>query len=562
MRWMHRCLDNRRGWLLVAACVVSLLLATSALADQAEPTGSDLTTTETAALLEALNDDFEVIPLRDGYLLVPSSENARYRSIEVFPGGVEIDRRQVSRASLIDTVGDDLAGSILRLAGLSNAGDAPATTESAEAAASAEATASAESSEPAAADDEAPPVEQVVVERNLIDIEESGAQVETTLGERDEADLDTDAAEVRSVVRTRRSDARVSVGGYQYIEANESVEAAVVIGGSLEIDGEVRGDAVAVGGSVSVDGDVDGTVVSVGGSVELGPEAHVHDDVVSVGGRVRAHPEAIIDGEITEVSVSPLVGDWDWGFGNWDLRPGGWFAFGWGDVFDLASNAIALLVLALLFTLILRRFVEGASATVSDNPFGAFTVGLVALIAVSTVFPVVLFVLTVSVIGIPVVILLTPIVVLALLAALILGYAASAHAIGRMASRRLGTELPGALMLVLLGVILIQSVSILGEVMSIFGWPLGLVAFALILFGFLLKAGAWITGFGALLIHLANERNRRRAAREVTWDQPVAATAPVATPYAGWGEPETGAGTAPVPSVTPMDGDSRAWSDE
>jgi hypothetical protein len=79
---------------------------------------------------------------------------------------------------------------------------------------------------------------------------------------------------------------RVMVGSSLVIEANEEVEQAVVIDGSLTIKGKVRGDATVIGGSLVVEpgGKVGGEVVSIGGSIDVRPGAEVGGDKVSIGG--------------------------------------------------------------------------------------------------------------------------------------------------------------------------------------------------------------------------------------------------------------------------------------
>ncbi|MBI5546372.1 MAG: STN domain-containing protein, partial [Deltaproteobacteria bacterium] len=57
------------------------------------------------------------------------------------------------------------------------------------------------------------------------------------------------------------------------------------VGGSVKVaEGETVQSAVAVGGSVEVDGTVLQDAVAVGGSVKLGPKAVVNGDAVSIGG--------------------------------------------------------------------------------------------------------------------------------------------------------------------------------------------------------------------------------------------------------------------------------------
>jgi len=86
-------------------------------------------------------------------------------------------------------------------------------------------------------------------------------------------------------------DNKVQFGKSMHIEANEVVGDAVVIGGSLRIDGRVRGDAVAVGGSVTIEqsGIVNGDAAAIGGTVEVKPGGKLDGEKTTVGGLLNLH---------------------------------------------------------------------------------------------------------------------------------------------------------------------------------------------------------------------------------------------------------------------------------
>jgi len=81
---------------------------------------------------------------------------------------------------------------------------------------------------------------------------------------------------------------RVQVGKSLRIEAEEEVDEAVVVGGSLTVAGVVHDDAVAVGGSVTLEPGalVEGNAVAVGGTVDVQPGATLHGDRVGIGGPI------------------------------------------------------------------------------------------------------------------------------------------------------------------------------------------------------------------------------------------------------------------------------------
>jgi hypothetical protein len=88
--------------------------------------------------------------------------------------------------------------------------------------------------------------------------------------------------------RGSRGPERVVFGHSLNIGADETVDKAVAIGGSLTIAGHVRRDAVAIGGSVTLlpNARVEGDVVSIGGEVSVAEGATVEGDYVSLGGAI------------------------------------------------------------------------------------------------------------------------------------------------------------------------------------------------------------------------------------------------------------------------------------
>ncbi len=79
---------------------------------------------------------------------------------------------------------------------------------------------------------------------------------------------------------------RVVMGSDTVIEAGDVVDDLVVIMGSAEVAGHVRGDAVAVGGGLHLQSSsvVDGDVVSIGGSIEMEEGARVRGERVVIAG--------------------------------------------------------------------------------------------------------------------------------------------------------------------------------------------------------------------------------------------------------------------------------------
>jgi len=98
---------------------------------------------------------------------------------------------------------------------------------------------------------------------------------------------------------------RVQFGRSIVVDESEEVGDLVCIGCSIHMMGTC-GDVVAVGGSVTVDGTVKGDVVAVGGGMHLEENASISGDVVTVGGGLSRHPNSIIKGAVTARS-GPVV---------------------------------------------------------------------------------------------------------------------------------------------------------------------------------------------------------------------------------------------------------------
>jgi hypothetical protein len=98
----------------------------------------------------------------------------------------------------------------------------------------------------------------------------------------------------------------VHIGRSITVDEGEDGGNLVCIGCSIRVEGNCE-DVVAVGGSVMVDGAVKGDVVAVGGGVLLGDNASVSGDVVTVGGRLSRHPNAVVKGTVSEQSGGFLL---------------------------------------------------------------------------------------------------------------------------------------------------------------------------------------------------------------------------------------------------------------
>jgi len=107
------------------------------------------------------------------------------------------------------------------------------------------------------------------------------------------------------LIYARDTGDRVQVGRSMIVDENEEVGDVVCVGCSIHMMGTC-GDVVTVGGSIVIDGTVKGDAVTVGGGMHVGENASISGDVVTVGGHLSRHPGATIKGEIT-TQAGPII---------------------------------------------------------------------------------------------------------------------------------------------------------------------------------------------------------------------------------------------------------------
>ncbi len=320
--------------------------------------------------------------------------------------------------------------------------------------------------------------------------------------------------EIRERVRRRlreapsRSDSKVAFGSSIHIESDEVGQDLVAIGGSIRVDGDIYGDAIAVGGSIRVDGSVTGDVVAVGGGVKLGAEAEVLGEVTSVGGRVDLAEGARVHGSVNEVSIGKSIfplnfGDEDLGIGvddgehHWSMSPFGfsrWVGLGWS-----LSGLVLLILLTSLVQLIGAGTVERVRLKAVASPWASGLVGLAIQVLFVPTLVVVCLILTISIVGIPLLFLL-PFVVLAFLIAFLVGYTGSAMAVGRWAEARFNWGSSGSFLVLLSGVLLIRVLSFVGKIFESLSGFLWIFALMFGIVGFLVRYAAWTVGLGAVFL--------------------------------------------------------------
>jgi hypothetical protein len=276
-------------------------------------------------------------------------------------------------------------------------------------------------------------------------------------------------------------------------------------------DEAVTGQVVAVLGSAYVDGEADDQVVAVLGNVHLGEKAVVRGDVVSVGGRVLRAAGAQVRGGVTEVAVGE--GDWRHDLAPWVGGLGMLSLFGgFGAVPRLVGTAFRfglLLLFASLAMVVARTSVERSAQRVSDNPVKATLVGLAAELLFLPMMVLTCIVLVLTIVGIPLLLLMPFVVLLAILLALV-GFSGTALAVGQWARRRFNLGGTAGFLDMWLGIFVILLPVLVGRLIALGGFVVTPLSLLFVTAGVGVEFLAWSTGVGAILTNIFAKWQARR----------------------------------------------------
>ena len=450
----------------VMALAVLALLGTgpgAAVAQPQSPAGAGAAVRpEVRQLRERAERRYTVIEVRRGMILIPKSDAARARSIDINDGQVAVDGVPLTGRELRERLGED-ADLVAQLSFLDAAGRR------------------AFFEEPVAAAAPAPTPE-----------------VPPGASAREAGDEGWS-----EVARYRHGGARVRFGGDVAVAEDEAI----------------GDDVVAIFGSANVDGRVDGNVVAVGGSVRLGPKANVNGDVTAVGGSVQRAATTVVSGQINEIRVAaptlaPFVHfrplrDWHWFDGP--------FRNPFGGPIDLMATLVRVGLVGLLAALLIAVApapVRRVADRVASEPWRAGFVGLAAQLLFVPLLVIAVVVLAVSIIGIPL-LLLVPFGLLAAAVALVMGFTGAACAVGRWAGRRAGSGLPGLLVSLVVGLAIVFALTITARFLGLAGLPMQLVLGSILAVGFFIEYVAWTVGLGAVLLSRFGRREAPAAVPSV-----------------------------------------------
>ncbi len=169
------------------------------------------------------------------------------------------------------------------------------------------------------------------------------------------------------------------IDGDLTVREGESVDAAVVISGNVQIDGTVDDFLMLIDGDAEISGRVDGDIVAISATINLTADAVIDGDV------------NLIDSDLNQATGAQVLGDVNDEFEiNW------WILLIVNIVFWIGMT-IAVLVFGLLLVAVAPRQAANAAAAMTDDPGWSILSAAIAFIAI----PIAAIIALVTVIGVP-----------------------------------------------------------------------------------------------------------------------------------------------------------------
>ena len=333
-------------------------------------------------------------------------------------------------------------------------------------------------------------VGEIIVEEGKIKIGDTEIDLKGLEGletsEALEALLGLEALDDISLIRTPK--VKVSPRVYTTSEDIVKFGSDVVV----EEDEKIDGDVVAVGGSIEIKGTVTGDVVAIGGDVDIFSTGVIEGDAVSIGGDVIKRGEAVVQGE--KVSVGFFRGTpfkFPFMTTHFPMFP----------PFGLPAWAFFVRILKILFFIflgivvisILPKNVEKVKKKLKHDFLKSGLVGLLAEILVLPIF----ILLIITIIGIPVALLVEPLLILA---AVILGYTGVCLFVGEKIQEHTSLKPDTKIMILVMGILAVELVPLAARVLGIFGGPFSPFAWIITFLGWMIVYVVITVGFGASIL--------------------------------------------------------------
>jgi hypothetical protein len=247
---------------------------------------------------------------------------------------------------------------------------------------------------------------------------------------------------------------QVVLTGQLLIEADRTVDTAVIFNGPATIEGTVREDLFVANGDTEIVGTVNGDVVVFNGDVTVRSGAEIGGDLVT-----QSTPE-VEEGATIRGSRSNVATRFDYDVGGFAGRFVWWIGY-----------TVSVLILGLLLLAFAPRLDEAVVETIRAGLGSSigWGIGLFFLLPIASVL------LLVTIVGIP----LGLFVLFALALIYTIGYSVAAHAVGRLVMRTSSRYAAFLVGLVILRVLAL--IPVLGGVLWLLAsvWGLGLLAVAI-----------------------------------------------------------------------------------
>jgi len=258
----------------------------------------------------------------------------------------------------------------------------------------------------------------------------------------------------------------------------------------VEEDEEIDGDVVALGGTIEVRGTVTGNVVAIGGDVDIFSTGDVEGDAVSIGGQVIKRGGAVVRGE--KVSVGRF------GAPSFKLPfthpPFPMFTHIGFPAFILRIFKILFFIfLGVVVLAILPKNVDKVKEKVKHDLLKSGLVGLLAEILVIPIF----ILLIITIIGIPVALLVQPLLILA---AVILGYTGTCLFVGEKLQEHTSLKPDTKIMILVMGILAVELVPLVARTIGVFGGIFSPFALIISIIGWIIGYVVITIGFGAAIL--------------------------------------------------------------
>lgn len=169
------------------------------------------------------------------------------------------------------------------------------------------------------------------------------------------------------------------IDGDLTVREGESVDAAIVISGNVQVDGTVKDFLMLIDGDGAINGRVDGDIVAISSTIDLGPDAVIDGDV------------NLIDSDLNQAPGSQVLGDID---DEWEIQ--WWILLIVNFVFWIGMT-LAVLVFGLLLVAVAPRQAANAAAAMTADPGWSILSAAITFIAV----PIAAVIALITVIGVP-----------------------------------------------------------------------------------------------------------------------------------------------------------------